>query len=132
MLHRNAIFLGEGGIDILALELQPHHMFELWHQKVQCAVVVAFKPSLQSFCHESRSLGRHHRGKRANTQEILLLNEVIVNQILDDLVKACRPKQAVVRGKFASRGGIQLTCEAQFPDRKGALTWPAASLSTAS
>jgi 7-cyano-7-deazaguanine reductase len=58
-------------------------------------------------------------------------NEVIVNRILDDLVKACAPKQAIVRGRFASRGGIQLTCEARHPDRKdAALDWPAASLST--
>lgn len=44
-------------------------------------------------------------------------NEVIVNRILDDLIKACSPRQAVVRGRFAPRGGIQLTCEARHPDR---------------
>ena len=43
-------------------------------------------------------------------------NEAIVNRILDDLVKACTPKQMHVRGEFSSRGGIQLTCEAKFPD----------------
>ena len=57
-------------------------------------------------------------------------NEAIVNRILDDVLKACRPKEVIVRGKFAPRGGIQLTCEARFPDRKGALDWPAPSLST--
>jgi 7-cyano-7-deazaguanine reductase len=44
-------------------------------------------------------------------------NEVIVNRILDDLIAICQPRQAVVRGKFSPRGGIQLTCEARFPDR---------------
>ena len=81
-----------------------------------------------SLCVETKSLKFYLASYRNHP----LFNELIVNQILDDLVKACRPKQAVVRGKFASRGGIQLTCEAQFPDRKGALTWPTASLSTAS
>jgi len=53
-------------------------------------------------------------------------NEAIVNRILDDLVKACTPKQAVVRGRFAPRGGIQLTCEARHPDRDTPLELPAA------
>lgn len=43
-------------------------------------------------------------------------NEAIVNRILDDVVKACAPRQALVRGEFGARGGIQLTCEARFPD----------------
>lgn len=51
-------------------------------------------------------------------------NEAIVNRILDDLVKACAPKQAVVRGQFAARGGIQLTCEARFPDLEETLRVP--------
>lgn len=55
-------------------------------------------------------------------------NEAIVNRILDDLVAACVPVQALVRGRFAPRGGIQLTCEARYPDRKALLEWP---LSTA-
>jgi len=50
-------------------------------------------------------------------------NEAIVNRILDDIVKASRPKQVIVRGKFAPRGGIQLTCEARHPDRKDRLEW---------
>jgi len=45
-------------------------------------------------------------------------NESIVNRILDDLIAAAQPRQAHVRGKFASRGGIQLTCEAHHPDVK--------------
>ena len=40
----------------------------------------------------------------------------IVNRILDDLARACAPKQMTVRGDFGARGGIQLTCEARFPD----------------
>jgi len=53
-------------------------------------------------------------------------NEAIVNRILDDLVQACAPKQAVVRGRFAPRGGIQLTCEARYPNFEGTLEMPKA------
>jgi 7-cyano-7-deazaguanine reductase len=51
-------------------------------------------------------------------------NEAIVNRVLDDIVKACAPKQVVVRGKFGARGGIQLTCEARFPDLEETLRLP--------
>jgi 7-cyano-7-deazaguanine reductase len=57
-------------------------------------------------------------------------NEAIVNRILDDLVSACAPQQAIVRGRFVARGGIQLTCEARHPHREVPLDWPVASLST--
>lgn len=43
-------------------------------------------------------------------------NEEIVNRILNDFVKACRPRRAIVRGEFADRGGIGLSVEAQYPD----------------
>ncbi len=51
-------------------------------------------------------------------------NEQIVNRILDDLVQVCAPRQVVVRGKFGARGGIQLTCEARFPDLDEPLRLP--------
>jgi 7-cyano-7-deazaguanine reductase len=31
-------------------------------------------------------------------------------------VKATSPKQMTVRGDFGARGGIQLSCEARYPD----------------
>ncbi len=43
-------------------------------------------------------------------------NEEIVNRVLDDLVTVMKPQEIVVRGEFAPRGGIQLTCEATYPD----------------
>ena len=43
-------------------------------------------------------------------------NEEIVNRILDDLVKALQPRELIVRGEFAPRGGIQLTTEATYPE----------------
>ena len=43
-------------------------------------------------------------------------NEEIVNRILDDLVRELSPQEMNVRGEFSSRGGIQLTAEASFPE----------------
>ena len=41
--------------------------------------------------------------------------EAIVNRVLDDLVRACRPRRATVTGDFAPRGGIGLRVEATYP-----------------
>jgi 7-cyano-7-deazaguanine reductase len=40
-------------------------------------------------------------------------HETAVNRILDDLVKAVRPRRAVVTGRFNPRGGIAITVEAR-------------------
>ncbi len=41
--------------------------------------------------------------------------ENAVNRILDDVARACRPKWAVVRGEFSTRGGMHTTVEARYP-----------------
>ncbi len=41
--------------------------------------------------------------------------ENAVNRILNDLVRACRPKQAVVTGEFKPRGGMRSMVEARHP-----------------
>jgi 7-cyano-7-deazaguanine reductase len=63
-------------------------------------------------CVESKSLKFYlasYRNKRA-------FNEAVTNQILDDFVKACAPRQAVVTAQFSARGGIALTVRAEYPD----------------
>ncbi len=45
--------------------------------------------------------------------------ENAVNRILEDVVRACRPKWAVVRGAFSTRGGMRTTVEASHPRRRG-------------
>jgi 7-cyano-7-deazaguanine reductase len=44
-----------------------------------------------------------------------IFQENVVNQVLDDLVKACDPVWAVVKGDFRPRGGISTTVEARWP-----------------
>src|SRR5580765_6969183 len=44
-----------------------------------------------------------------------IFQENVVNQVLNDLVNACDPIWAVVKGDFRPRGGISTTVEARFP-----------------
>jgi len=65
-------------------------------------------------CIESKSLKFYlasYRNERA-------FNEAVTNRILDDFVKACRPRQAIVTAQFSARGGIALTVRAEYPDKK--------------
>jgi 7-cyano-7-deazaguanine reductase len=41
--------------------------------------------------------------------------ENAVNRILEDVVRACRPMRATVRGEFNPRGGIKSVVEAHHP-----------------
>lgn len=79
-----------------------------------------------ALCIETKSLKFYLASYRNHAS----FNESIVNRILDDLVAAAAPRQALVRGRFAPRGGIQLTCEARHPHRDAPLDWPTPSLST--
>ncbi len=44
-----------------------------------------------------------------------IFQENIVNQVLQDIVKAADPEWAVVKGEFRPRGGIGTTVEARWP-----------------
>lgn len=46
--------------------------------------------------------------------------EAVTNQILDDLVRACRPRYMEVIGEFSTRGGINSTIRAIYdPEKRG-------------
>jgi 7-cyano-7-deazaguanine reductase len=65
-----------------------------------------------ALCVESKSLKFYlasYRNERA-------FNEAITNRILDDFVRACSPREAVVTAEFSARGGIALTVRAEYPD----------------
>jgi 7-cyano-7-deazaguanine reductase len=44
--------------------------------------------------------------------------EAVTNQILDDLVAACRPQRMTIVGAFTVRGGITTTVTARFSKRR--------------
>jgi 7-cyano-7-deazaguanine reductase len=48
-------------------------------------------------------------------RNIGIFQENVVNQVLEDVVKACNPVWAVVKGDFRPRGGISTTVEARWP-----------------
>src|SRR5437588_10654535 len=65
-------------------------------------------------CVESKSLKFYlasFRNERA-------FNEAVTNRILDDFVRACAPREAIVTAQFSARGGIALTIRAEYPDAK--------------
>ena len=47
-----------------------------------------------------------------------IFQENIVNQVLEDVVKAAKPEWAIVKGEFRPRGGIGTTVEARYPRAK--------------
>jgi 7-cyano-7-deazaguanine reductase len=68
-------------------------------------------------CVESKSLKFYlasYRNERA-------FDEAVTNRILDDFIKACAPREAVVTAQFSARGGIALTVRVEHPD-KGKIT----------
>ncbi len=63
-------------------------------------------------CLETKSLKFYlasYRNERA-------FNEKVTNRILDDLVRAGKPRKMLIKAEFAARGGIALTVTAVFPD----------------
>ena len=65
-------------------------------------------------CVESKSLKFYlasYRNEHA-------FNEAVTNRILDDFVKACAPREAVITAQFSARGGIALTVRAEYPNAK--------------
>jgi 7-cyano-7-deazaguanine reductase len=65
-------------------------------------------------CVESKSLKFYlasYRNEHA-------FNEAVTNRILDDFVKACSPREAIITAEFSARGGIALIVRAEYPDRR--------------
>jgi len=65
----------------------------------------------EKLCLESKSVKFYMHSYR-NTGTF---HEAAVNRILDDMVKACRPRRMKVIGKFNPRGGIAITVSAEYP-----------------
>ncbi len=64
-------------------------------------------------CIESKSLKFYlasYRNERA-------FNEAVTNRILDDFVRACAPREAIVTAQFSARGGIALTVRVEHPGK---------------
>lgn len=80
-------------------------------QPDHAAVTITYTPAAS--CIETKSLKFY----LASYRNEAAFNEEIINRILDDLVSACSPIQAEVRGEFAARGGIKLTTTAKHDNK---------------
>lgn len=47
-------------------------------------------------------------------RDLGIFHENVVNRVLDDVVKVCRPRGATLTGVFNSRGGIQTTVTRRY------------------
>lgn len=51
-------------------------------------------------------------------RNIGIFNENVVNKMLDDLVKACKPRWMEITGEFNARGGIKTTVNAEYKKKR--------------
>jgi 7-cyano-7-deazaguanine reductase len=72
-------------------------------------IVIEYVP--HKACIESKSLKLHLFSYRSTGA----FAETIVNEVLDAVVHACRPRRATVTGDFAARGGIAIRVTASYP-----------------
>ncbi len=72
-------------------------------------LLIRYQPD--ALCLELKSLKNYINSFR----DLGIFYENAVNRILNDLVKACRPKWAAVRGDFNVRGGMKTVIEARYP-----------------
>jgi 7-cyano-7-deazaguanine reductase len=76
------------------------------------ALTIRYMPNKE--CLELKSLKEYLFSYR----NLGIFQENIVNQVLEDVVKAAKPEWAVVKGDFRPRGGIGTTVEARYPRPK--------------
>jgi 7-cyano-7-deazaguanine reductase len=76
------------------------------------ALTIRYMPDKE--CLELKSLKEYLFSYR----NLGIFQENIVNQVLEDVVKAAKPEWAVVKGDFRPRGGIGTTVEARYPRSK--------------
>ena len=76
------------------------------------ALTIRYMPNRE--CLELKSLKEYLFSYR----NLGIFQENIVNQVLEDVVKAAKPEWAVVKGDFRPRGGIGTTVEARYPRPK--------------
>ena len=52
-------------------------------------------------------------------RDVGIFNEHVINKMLDDCVKSCRPRWMEIVGEFNARGGIKTTVRAEYKKGEG-------------
>ena len=76
-------------------------------------IMISYTPD--ELCLELKSLKMYTIFYR----DVGIFNENVVNKILDDCVKACKPRWMYVIGEFNARGGIKTTVSAEYQAKGG-------------
>ena len=79
------------------------------HQPDFGSITIDYIPDKR--CLESKSLKIYLFSFRTN----MTFHEEVVNRILEDIVRVCKPRHARVTGKFNPRGGISITVTVEYP-----------------
>jgi 7-cyano-7-deazaguanine reductase len=72
-------------------------------------IIIRYCPDKE--CIELKSLKIYLQGYRNKG----IFYEAVINEIIDDLVAACRPRKMTVKGEFKVRGGITTTVTVEYP-----------------
>jgi len=75
-------------------------------------ITIQYKPV--KFCIELKSFKMYLLFYR----DVGIFHEHAVNKIMEDFVKACKPKWAYIKGEFNTRGGIYTTVNAEYKRRR--------------
>lgn len=71
-------------------------------------IIIRYIPD--EFCLELKSLKMYMIFYR----NVGIFNENVVNRILEDCVKSCKPRWMAIEGEFNARGGIKTTVNAEY------------------
>lgn len=71
-------------------------------------VTIQYKPD--KWCAELKSFKMYMHFYR----DIGIFHEHVVNKILDDFVKACKPRWVYIKGEFNIRGGIKTVIDTEY------------------
>lgn len=75
-------------------------------------IIIEYKP--YKFCLELKSFKFYLTFYR----NIGIFHEHVINKILDDFVKACKPRWVKITGEFNPRGGIKTTVSREYKIKK--------------
>ena len=75
--------------------------------------VITIEYSPRRYCIELKSFKMYAISYR----NVGIFHEHLINRMLDDFVRACRPRWATIKGVFNPRGGITTTVSRHYPSR---------------